>query len=561
MASIYRRPPGSRDGIFWIAFYHPVSGDLIRRTLDTAERARAERICTHVEALCKAASPSAPVLPESIQEILLPEKPAVPFPDDTATESTTGGILSRQPGLLLLEAKPKMPSIYPRPADAENPVYWVALYHPTTGAQIRKSLETRNQEDAERKVQKIKALCDLIGSKDVVIPSAIVDAIGAREVPLITGGSNQSAPLSLAIMPAPKRCTVEEVVRSLLKTMLVGNDGHYFDNALSYSRRLFGSAFVERIDPRPVDLEKEKKRKKPDQRKAPFREPGINAYFLDEVTGEMITDFLIAQGFGIDSCRHYKEFVRRLINHAVESGLHIPANPFAPNAMKSLPSFVDTERDIVVLSPEDEFEQLNAVLGDWRVTAGIRILLGTGMRLHEMLSVRVADVFLDKCYLRLLKNNRRTKPFGAAGNPSPKKSSDSIAAPRALRKKQTLKRGERTVALMPELLDFLPGYLERLKTDGYEWLVPSPQGMRWSPSNFGKQLHQLNVTAELDFTAADMRSTYATRRISENWPLRVLARQMGTSVKMLELHYGGYIPPEALKYCVRDVSVNKAQVP
>ena len=44
MASIYRRPPGSRDGIFWIAFYHPQTGDLIRRSLDTADRTRAERI-------------------------------------------------------------------------------------------------------------------------------------------------------------------------------------------------------------------------------------------------------------------------------------------------------------------------------------------------------------------------------------------------------------------------------------------------------------------------------------------------------------------------------------
>ena len=111
-----------------------------------------------------------------------------------------------------------------------------------------------------------------------------------------------------------------------------------------------------------------------------------------------------------------------------------------------------------------------------------------------------------------------------------------------------MKRGERTIALDADLTPFLTSHIERIRAQGFEWLVPSPTGLRWTANAFGKSLRELNLPARLDFTAQHFRSTYATRRIAENWPLRVLARQMGTSVKMLELHYGGYIPPEALKY-------------
>ena len=165
-------------------------------------------------------------------------------------------------------------------------------------------------------------------------------------------------------------------------------------------------------------------------------------------------------------------------------------------------------------------------------------MLGTGMRLHEALSVRPSDVLLDRSYLRLLKNNR----------------SNALAVPTEEPKKarSTLKRGERTIAIDADLLPFLKAHIERISSEGFNWLVPSPTGLRWTSNAFGKSLREIVLPANLDITAQHFRSTYATRRIAEGWPLRVLARQMGTSVKMLELHYGGYIPPEALKYLRRE---------
>ena len=368
MASLYRRPSQSRDGIFWIAFYHPKTGRLIRRSLNTTQRARAERLRAHVQALCKADSPSAPVLSSALKVLLRDESGVYASTDSGSANSPMGG--KSLPGAVFpsLEEKPAMPSIYPRPADAENPVYWVALYHPLTGAQIRKSLETRNREEAARRACRIEALCTMVSTQTIEVPDGILDAIGARDLPL-TSTIVAQAPSSPA--STPRRCTVEEALRSLLATMLVGNDGGYLANTLCNARALFGSNLVARVDPR--------KEKPSDGRQAPLREAGIAVVYLDEITSQMLAVFLAKQGWAMDTCRHYKEFIRRLFNHALASGLHLPTNPHAPNPSAGLSSFIDTERDIVVLTPEEEQAQLAAVAKDWRILAGIKIMLGTGL--------------------------------------------------------------------------------------------------------------------------------------------------------------------------------------
>ena len=415
-----------------------------------------------------------------------------------------------------------MAAIYPRPADAPDPMYWVAVYHPRTGALIRRSLETRNREEALRKARRIEALCGVISTQETDVPTVILDDIGWTPFVKNLGASNP-APLPA---PVATRCTVEKALRSLLSNMLVGNDDHYLDGTLSIARRLFGSALVDRVDPRPTPPNGN------DKRKARRWEPGIDVDLLADLTPEKMTNFFAKQEFSLDTCRHYKEFIRKLINHALKSGIHIPENPHAPNPANGLPSFVDTEREIVVLSEADEKEQMAAVATDWRVSAATKIMIETGLRSHELFSVRIEDLFLDKGYLRLLKNSKHSRK--------------SAAKPPGITR-ITLKRGERTVALDEETVMFLRSHIQRLRDEGHTWLIPSPAGVRWNANDFGKRLHELNGE-NIPYTAQDFRHTYATRKIALGWPLRVVAQQMGTSIKMLETHYAGYIPPEALKY-------------
>jgi len=522
MSCLYQRPRNPKTGVFWIGFYHPITGALVRASLETTDPKVAKKLRKTVDARCGAAGPIDVDMPSSIVEILRelePKPTSAPLSEGAHKE---GEKSVSQPVRGCGTPQP-MAAIYPRPADAPDPIYWVAVYHPRTGALIRRSLETRNREEALRKAQRIEALCGVISTQEIDVPGSILEDIGWNPFVKNLSATNPAQPAVLVV----KRCTVEEALRSLLSNMLVGNDDHYLDGTLSIARRLFGSDLVDRVDPRPTPPEPK------DKRKAKRGEAGIDSILLSDITSEKMTVFFAKQAFSSDTCRHYKEFVRKLINHAIKSGIHVPENPFAPNPMNGLPSFVDREREIVVLSQENEKEQMAVIATDWRVSAATKILIETGMRPHELFSVRVEDVFLDNGYLRLLKNARHSQ------QPQAKESGG--------KKRITLKRGERTVALDEETVEFLRSHIQRLKSEGYLWLVPSPAGGRWNANDYGKALHEFNGET-ISFTAQDFRHTYATRKITLGWPLRVLAQQMGTSVKMLETHYAGYIPPEALKY-------------
>lgn len=527
MASIYQRPPG-KNGIYWISFYDPVTGEAVRLSLETADCRKAKRLKSIVEARCLCVAAKTSELPPGLSTALrglADEGSGLETPD---ANGRPGEKSETQEGLLLVKAKPQMASIYPRPANDPNPVYWVAVYHPRTGAMIRRSLETKNKEEAERKVRKIEALCQALKTWDVEIPSAILDEIGWTKLMSATG-SNRDNPLCQPVPATVPPCTVEAALKSLLSAMYVGNDGHYLDGTMSIARRLFGTKLVNRVDPRPAPPK--------DRRKAKDRDPAIHVYYLAEITSVMITGFLSQHGFSTDTCRHYKEFIRRLFNHALEAGIYIPANPHAPNPANGLPAFIDTEREIVVLDGEDKLDQMKAIESDWRVVAAVKLMTEVGFRSHEVFALRTNDLLLDLGYIRLRKNAVE----GSAG-------SREISVKG---KKITLKRGERAVALDQSTVDFLCEHVTFLQKEGFEWVVPSPAGIRWNANDFGKRLHELNEAAKLPFTAQDFRHTYATDKITEGWPLRVLAQQMGTSVRMLEMHYAGFIPPEALKYTKR----------
>ena len=63
---------------------------------------------------------------------------------------------------------------------------------------------------------------------------------------------------------------------------------------------------------------------------------------------------------------------------------------------------------------------------------------------------------------------------------------------------------------------------------------------------FGTSLRALNRAANLTWTTQVFRHTFATRRIAENWNLKSLAQEMGTSVTMLMAYYSGHFDPPIL---------------
>lgn len=109
-----------------------------------------------------------------------------------------------------------------------------------------------------------------------------------------------------------------------------------------------------------------------------------------------------------------------------------------------------------------------------------------------------------------------------------------------------LKTGERTVTMRAPMRYMIEGYMKKYPGSASEWCFAGKADQRMTSDAFGKQLRELSRKSGLTWTTQDFRHTFATNRIAENWNLKVLAQEMGTSVAMLMEHYAGYIEPPVL---------------
>ncbi|NNF58590.1 MAG: site-specific integrase [Rhodothermaceae bacterium] len=146
-------------------------------------------------------------------------------------------------------------------------------------------------------------------------------------------------------------------------------------------------------------------------------------------------------------------------------------------------------------------------LRDW-----IQFGLGTGLRPGEQAALRWSDVRLDEGTVRV----RGTKTEGSA-HPVP-------VAGEAL---ETLRR--RAMALADE---------------GNGLVFTGAGGGAVEMRYLSKRLQKLAASADIakNVTAYSLRHSYGTKMAAAGVPLLDLARIMGTSVAMIERHYGHYCP-------------------
>lgn len=79
-----------------------------------------------------------------------------------------------------------------------------------------------------------------------------------------------------------------------------------------------------------------------------------------------------------------------------------------------------------------------------------------------------------------------------------------------------------------------------------EWLFPSPTGLRWCEDNATHRLRAILDRQEpkMPWTFADFRRTFASYLAVRGVGAFKIARLMGTSVQMIESHYGCLMPEE-----------------
>jgi integrase len=409
-----------------------------------------------------------------------------------------------------------MATFYKRP---DSQQFSVALY-PRPGAKLlRASLGTDDPALAEKMTRKVEILCELEKLADIPVPEKILASFECMTVRIErdSPSSAQPAPVQTTTKssPATKSGSIKDAIRAYLVRSVVSNVPQATADKISRLRQFFGSALVDPLDPRPP--EKLKHARKHDV--LPLK--GISPASLEDITPDLILSFLLKKKYGLCSKRHYRELFHGLFETALKSGIYQPPNPYAPNPADDLPSFNGRDKPIIVLSDTEVADQYAAVVADPLVLFGCQLMLEGGFRLHEILALRRIDLEVEG-KIRLI----MPEIINCSGT--------------------GLKTGERTVTARHILRPLIRQYLDSNPGPATDWLFQSPSGLRMTTDAFGTSLRTLNKAAKLTWTTQVFRHTFATRRIAENWNLKSLAQEMGTSVTMLMAYYSGHIDPPIL---------------
>ncbi len=220
--------------------------------------------------------------------------------------------------------------------------------------------------------------------------------------------------------------------------------------------------------------------------------------------------------------RHYREVFVGLFEHAMRIGSFIPTNVRYPNPMAAgLPAYNEKNRIIVYLSDDEIALQLAALEKHPVVHAAVATMIYGGLRRAETLWLETCSVAEVHLSVRNIADDEGKQTA-----------------------KNSLKTGARPVTILPELRAILDRYMATVA--GQRWLFPSPKGRRWDVDNFSNALRMINEKAGLKWSAMHFRHTYATRRARSGASVFMLAREMGTSIQMIEKHYAGFFLPEKL---------------
>lgn len=392
--------------------------------------------------------------------------------------------------------------------------------YPRPGAKlVRASLGTDDPALAEKITRKVEILCELEKLADVPVPEKILASFECMTVRIERESPSPAQPTPVPAMtkssPATKSGSIKDAIRAYLVRSVVSNVPQATADKISRLRQFFGSALVNSLDPRPTEKLKHARKREV----LPLK--GISPASLEDITPDLILSFLLQKEYGLCSKRHYRELFHGLFETSLKSGIYQPPNPYAPNPADDLPSFNGRDKPIIVLSDTEVAGQYAAVAADPLVLFGCQLMLEGGFRLHEILALRRIDLEVEGKIRLIMPEIINSSGTG-------------------------LKTGERTVTARHILRPLIRQYLDSNPGPATDWLFQSPSGLRMTTDAFGTSLRTLNRAAKLTWTTQDFRHTFATGRIAENWNLKSLAQEMGTSVTMLMAYYSGHIDPPIL---------------
>ncbi len=376
----------------------------------------------------------------------------------------------------------------------------------------------------------------------VVLPAEITAVLNknlngaAQEFPGAVPTLRSSPPAA----PPPVKATLEEDIALYLSHVTEENVPHHLKNKISQLRRLFGYG----MEPKELEASRSAAKRQAEKiRAGELAEDAMLQYPMEFATASDVDMLQIRRWmsarfrkgkttkcFSKKTKRHYREMLHQFFEFLIKNGRYIPTNPHAPNPISTLPTWLEKkgERRIIFLKKPQLEHQYEVLEASPSLLAAVKIMAEAGVRRGEALGLTIDDIAIDLSYL------------GVTNSCAQDDAEDFLLDED---ERHHLKTGPRTVTILPELKSFLTEYLPTLTTSV---IIPSPKGLPWDRDNFSAALRRKNKSEGLIWSSGHYRHTYATHRAAEGWGAMDLAREMGTSVAMIERHYAGYLKPNYL---------------
>jgi integrase len=248
------------------------------------------------------------------------------------------------------------------------------------------------------------------------------------------------------------------------------------------------------------------------------RVPRIEANHFEEITTAAVATFVTThtrrRGLAPKTANRYREILVRLFNWAMtQQGVRMPAGR---NPAASVERYKERAPEIRYLTLPQIAEQLDALDDFPQLRAMVATYIYAGLRREEALWLQHRDVDLRRGLIQV-----RAK---------------SVAAEHW----QPKTRRNRSVPISPALAAELERYAARPSRG--DWYFPSPQGARYDPDNFSRDLRAANRLASLPWGCLDYRHTFGSQLAQKGVSLYKISELMGNSPEICRRHYAALEP-------------------
>jgi len=320
--------------------------------------------------------------------------------------------------------------------------------------------------------------------------------------------------------PLPTRTGIADVLAAYVRHIRTFKTGKSAQTDTYYLRDAFGPICDElKVTSRKLTAKKRPPKEGQDRRR---RALVIEAPCFEQITTAHVTAFITGQvqsrGLAPKTANRYREILHRLFTWAMEqNGIRMPNDK---NPVAKVQRYKERAPEIRFLTLAQIDEQLEHLTDKPQLHTMVAMLIYAGLRREELLWLTLDDLDLDSGPYGMIRVRAKTID-GESWQPKTKIN--------------------RAVPVSRTLHDYLDNYARRI-TPG-RWLFPSPDGKRWDPDNFSRDLRAANGTA-LSWGCLDYRHTFGSQLAMKGESLYKISRLMGNSPEICRRHYAALVAEE-----------------